>query len=465
VAGIIAANSNNNLGIAGLSANAVILPVKVLNEGGNGTTSSVAAGLIWATDNGARIANLSLSGPNDTVTMRQAVEYATSRGVLVVVSAGNSGVDSPILYPASYDNVIAVAASDQTRTVASFSSRGSYVDVTAPGRSIASTAGTTGYVYMSGTSMAAPHVVAQAAVLAGLYPQSTATEIRSYIETTLVDIDQPGRDVSSGGGLIDIAASIQAASGVVVAPEATPSDPPPAPSGTGTAPADVPGVEPIAAPVAPPAPESAPVAAPEAAPADAPEPSAPEAAPAEVPEAAPVVTPSPLPAVASLRVTLQGSYVALQALMLSGSDVEGYRITRDGKLLGVFPSPKHLDKDIWASGSRTYEVRAVSRIGMLGDAARAVITPAALRQPTIRSATAGRRSIAVVLGPVARGQRVYVYLSGKLAYSSPPSPRAQTRMIVRLGRLTPGKKTLQVQLGTTGALSKLSRTRMMTIKR
>jgi subtilisin family serine protease len=397
VAGIIAANSSNDLGVAGVATNAVILPVKVLGDDGVGTTSSVAAGLIWATDNGARIANLSLAGPGETLVLRQAVEYATSRGVLVVAGAGNDGVDSPTMYPAAYSDVIAVAACDESRNVAAFSSRGSWVDVTAPGVAIASTVGTTGYSYMSGTSMATPHVAAQAAVLVGLYPQRTANEIRSYIETTLVDIDQPGPDVNSGGGLVDIAASIE--TGISV-------------SSTDALSANS----------------------------------------------------TTLPAVTALELTLQGPYVALRALALTGPDVEGYSITRDGKFLGVFSEPVYLDTAIGLNGTRTYAVRAVSRTGVLGDVSSAAITPTALRQPTIRSALTQRRSVIVSLGPVARGQRVYVYLSGKLVHSTPPSTRAQKRMIVRLGKLPPGTQTLQVQVGTTDALSKLSRSRTVNIK-
>jgi hypothetical protein len=143
----------------------------------------------------------------------------------------------------------------------------------------------------------------------------------------------------------------------------------------------------------------------------------------------------------------------------------GYSITRDGKMLGMFPAPTHLDTEIGISGTRTYEVRAVSRSGQLGDIARAVITPKTLQQPTIRAATTGRSSIVVTLGPVARGHRVYVYLNGKLAYTSPQATRAQPRMIVRLARLSTGKQTLQVQIGAKDALSKLSRPRTVTVRR
>ena len=441
VAGIIAANSNNNLGIAGVAANAVILPVKVLNDSGSGTTSSVANGLIWATDNGAKVVNLSLGGPTDSSVLRSAVDYADARGVLVIVAAGNQGVDSPTMYPAAYDNVIAVAATTQDRSVALFSSRGAYVDVAAPGSAIASTTGTNTYAYMSGTSMAAPHVVAQAAVLAGLYPQSTATQLRNYIESTLTDIDQPGRDVSSGGGLVDVSAAIQAAAAAA----------PPTPPATG----DV-----------TPAP-----------------PSDSYDTPLQTPPATGDVTPSPpgdsydtpappgdrydtpLPAVSDLHATLQGPYVAVKASALDRPDVAGYAIIRNDELIGVFANPEVVDVNAGDGQPRVYAVRAVSTNGTLGEIAQIIFTPTMLKRPVIRATKIGQYSITLTIGPVAKGQRVYVYVNGEIAYESRPMGRSRSRLVISLNKPLVGRHRIQVQTGTKDAVSQFSRTRTLRISR
>lgn len=409
VAGIIAANSNNNLGIAGVSANAVILPVKVLNDSGSGTTSSVANGLIWATDNGAKVVNLSLGGSTDSSVLRSAVDYADARGVLVIAAAGNQGVDSSTMYPAAYDNVIAVAATAQDRSVASFSSRGTYVDVAAPGSAIASTTGTNTYAYMSGTSMAAPHVVAQAAVLAGLYPQSTATQLRNYIESTLTDIDQPGRDVSSGGGLVDVSAAIQAA-----AAEALPTSP-----ATGD--------------VTPTLPDDS--------------------------------YDTPLPAVSDLHATLQGPYVAVKASALDRPDVAGYAIMRNDELIGVSANPEVVDVNAGDGQPRVYAVRAVSTNGTLGEIAQIIFTPTMLKRPVIRATKIGQYSITLTIGPVAKGQRVYVYVNGEIAYESRPMRRSRSRLVISLNKPLVGGHRIQVQTGTKDAVSQFSRTRTLRISR
>ncbi len=440
VAGIIAANSNNNLGIAGVSANAVILPVKVLNDAGSGTTSSVANGLIWATDNGAKVVNLSLGGSTDSSVLRSAVDYADARGVLVIVAAGNQGVDSPTMYPAAYDNVIAVAATAQDRSVTSFSSRGSYVDVAAPGSAIASTTGTGTYAYMSGTSMAAPHVVAQAAVLAGLYPQSTAAQLRSYIESTLTDIDQPGRDVSSGGGLVDVSAAMQAAAASLLTP---PGDG----AGTPTPPAGSPDTS-LPTP-----------------PGDGGATPAPPGDSYDTPAQPDGGDDTPLPAVSDLRAALQGPYVAVKASALDYPDVAGYAITRDGKLIGVFDNPEVVDVNAGDGQPRVYVVRAMSASGTLGDIAQIVFTPTMLKRPVIRATKIRQHSVTLTIGPVGKGQRVYVYVNGEIAYESRPMGRSRSRLVISLNKPLVGGHRIQVQTGTKDAVSQFSRTRTLRIKR
>ena len=162
-AGIAAAATNNGVGVAGLGYNALIENVKVLNDDGSGLYSAVAQGITWAADNGADVISMSLVGTSPSATLQSAVDYAWSKGAVVVAAAGNYANSTPT-YPASYANVLAVAATTDLDKLASFSDYGDWVDVAAPGISIYSTI-PGGYGYMSGTSMAAPYVSGLAALL------------------------------------------------------------------------------------------------------------------------------------------------------------------------------------------------------------------------------------------------------------------------------------------------------------
>ena len=137
VAGIIAANADDGIGMAGVAPNALILPLRVLDESGIGTYSDVAAAIVYAADHGAQVINLSLGGASPSSVLEQAVDYAVGKGVTVVAAAGNTGSEQ-VLYPAAYEPVIAVGAVDQDLQVSSFSSGGTNVDLLAPGRDILS---------------------------------------------------------------------------------------------------------------------------------------------------------------------------------------------------------------------------------------------------------------------------------------------------------------------------------------
>ena len=216
VAGIIAAIANNRRGIAGLAPNTRILPVRVLDKTGVGDTANVAKGILWAVDRGAKVINLSLSSTSPDTATRAAVAYAIAKNVVVVAAAGNSGcglLGSPTSYPAAYDGVLGVGAITSGGAVASFSSCGSWVDVVAPGSGILSTVPTspypalgcpTNYCTLSGTSMAAPHAAAAAALeIAKLGSAARQATVRSLIESTADDIVWSGRDAYSGYGVIN----------------------------------------------------------------------------------------------------------------------------------------------------------------------------------------------------------------------------------------------------------------------
>ena len=216
VAGIIAALMDNALGIAGLAPEVKIANVKVLNDSGSGQWSGVIAGILWAADNGSHVINMSLGGSQGTQAVEDAINYAWSKGLVVVAAAGNSGSSTPS-YPAFYTNCIAVAATDQNDARASFSNFGDWVDCAAPGVAIIATVPTgtcplcdaTGYRNLSGTSMAAPHVAGLAALLYPLMPDQNGDgrvndEVRQRIEATADNIGVPG----IGAGRINALAAV-----------------------------------------------------------------------------------------------------------------------------------------------------------------------------------------------------------------------------------------------------------------
>ena len=165
VAGIIAANIDNGIGIAGFAPNVSILPIRVLGPNGSGSMADVAAGIVYAADNGADIINLSLGSFVGSQTEKDAVDYAVGKGVTVIASAGNSGGSLPG-YPARYENVVAVGSVDRNGSRSSFSNKGG--DIWAPGRDVHTIYLNNGYKALNGTSFSAPYVSAMAAVLEGM---------------------------------------------------------------------------------------------------------------------------------------------------------------------------------------------------------------------------------------------------------------------------------------------------------
>jgi thermitase len=196
-AGIIAAVINNSEGIAGL-AQVQVMAEKVLESSGQGYLDWIANGIINATDSGAKIISMSLGGYDYSQLLYDAVKYAYDRGALVIAAAGNDNTNTK-LYPAGYDEVIAVAATDQNDNEASFSNWGDWIELSAPGVDIYSTV-PWGYDYMSGTSMACPHVAGVAALVWSLYPNKTRDWVREWLRSTADDLGDPGFDVHYGYG-------------------------------------------------------------------------------------------------------------------------------------------------------------------------------------------------------------------------------------------------------------------------
>jgi len=212
VAGIIAAEVNNNEGVAGMTWYTKIMPVKVLDSSGAGSTYSVAEGIIWATDNGANVINMSLGNYAQAEFLHDAIKYAHDRGVVLVAASGNDNTDRPG-FPAAYPEVIAVSATDPDEKRAEYSNYGDYIDVAAPGSSIPSTYPGSRYAALSGTSMASPHVAALASLVQSVNPGLSNEEIKELLRSTAKDLGAAGKDVEYGFGQIDVMAALESAHG------------------------------------------------------------------------------------------------------------------------------------------------------------------------------------------------------------------------------------------------------------
>lgn len=260
VAGIIAAETDNGIGVAGVAGDrpVLLMPVQVLDASGNGTTDGVAAGITWAVAKGAKVINLSLGGDQNTQAVNSAIDAAYSAGVLVVVSAGNCGgfnytangchSQNEKDYPAAYADtgsngngkLIPVAAIDSTNTVASYSTQQTYVatnGVAAPGTSILSTylpskGDGSGYEYETGTSMASPHVAGAAALIWSTFPSLTRDQVRTALRSSvLVTAAASQYPNAYGAGLLNIPGALSLAQ---IACACTPTPAPSSPTTTRT---------------------------------------------------------------------------------------------------------------------------------------------------------------------------------------------------------------------------------------
>jgi thermitase len=184
VAGSAAAHTNNGIGVVGVGFECMIMPVKVLGDSGGGAASWIANGITWAADNGAHVINMSLGMGAPSSTIRQAMQYALTKGSLPIAAAGNNG-NTARFWPAADPESLSVAATDSNDNRAGFSTHGDWVDVAAPGAGILSTLPGNRYGINSGTSMAAPHVAGLAGlVYSRLGANATPAAVRSRIETT-----------------------------------------------------------------------------------------------------------------------------------------------------------------------------------------------------------------------------------------------------------------------------------------
>lgn len=228
VAGVIGQETNNGIGTAGIAFKAEILPVKVLWLNGRGLNSWISNGIRWAANHGADIINLSLGGYFPSRALEDAVNYAYGKGVTVIAAAGNDGI-SDVTYPAAFENCIAVGAVNYDKTLTDYSNYGDDLDLVAPGGALNEDLNGDGFGdgilqegfvrsglfrlewdfwYVTGTSVAAPHVAGVAALIKSLHPEYGPDEIRQILQDTAEDLGPPGWDERYGHGLIDASAAV-----------------------------------------------------------------------------------------------------------------------------------------------------------------------------------------------------------------------------------------------------------------
>jgi hypothetical protein len=217
---VAAARDNGDEGVAGVCPWCEVMPVKVVSSGGSGALDVVANGIIYATDNGADVINMSLGIAypiNPSTVLEDAVNYAWNNGTVVVAAAGNDAIETGF-YPAAYDNAIGVTSTNLADFRSCFSNWGTWVDVAAPGSDIPGAVPGGGYGTGSGTSLASPHVAGEAALLFSQDPDRTNDTVRTILETTVEDLGPPGQDSYFGSGRVN---ALRAVSGTM-----TPTTPP-----------------------------------------------------------------------------------------------------------------------------------------------------------------------------------------------------------------------------------------------
>jgi len=213
VSGSAAAISNNGIGVTGVNWQSSIMPVKIGSPTGTVYFSDAAEGTIYAVDHGAKVINFSFGGSSYSTTLQNAVNYAWSKGAVIIASAGNHGTDAP-LYPAALDNVVAVGATDSADRLTSFSAYGSWVDVVAPGQFIYSTINGGGYGSVSGTSFSSPITAGLAALIFAANPDLKNSDVVNLIKNNTDDLGEAGFDTYYAWGRINVDKTVAAATSV-----------------------------------------------------------------------------------------------------------------------------------------------------------------------------------------------------------------------------------------------------------
>lgn len=220
VAGVAAMAANNGKGSAGVAWGSKIMPVRIADPNAYAYWSTVAQGIYWAADHGAKVVNVSYNGVSGSSTVQSAAQYLRSKGGVVVVAAGNSGGLESI---AANDSLLTVSATDQSDARASFSSYGAYVDLAAPGVSVYTTTVGGGYANASGTSFSSPVVAAAAALVLSANSKLTPADVDKILKTATLDLGAAGYDQYYGAGRVDAARAVAGAKTTVVADTQAPT--------------------------------------------------------------------------------------------------------------------------------------------------------------------------------------------------------------------------------------------------
>lgn len=211
VGGVVAATADNQIGIAGLAYDARIVALRAFDATGNAEEDDIAAAIVYAALNGVQVLNYSFGDVVDAPIMADAIRFAEAMGCVQISSAGNTGMISQ-QFPASYPEILAVAATNSANQRAPFSSTGTMVGMAAPGQSIVTTAVGGRYRSASGTSFAAPYVAATAALLLEQDPSRTPADVRALLMTSALDVGASGWDADVGNGILRADAALMAGS-------------------------------------------------------------------------------------------------------------------------------------------------------------------------------------------------------------------------------------------------------------
>ncbi|MGD8780624.1 MAG: S8 family peptidase [Ignavibacteria bacterium] len=202
MAGILAAESNNSIGLSGVAPDIKILNLRAFDKNGEGEEDDVAAAILYAVQMGAKIISMSFGDSQYSQLLQDVIQYAHGQGVVLIGSSGNSGSDEPH-FPSGFNEVIAVGATDENDNVASYSNIGSTIDLVAPGSDVVTTGTDGSYLNATGTSASSPHVAGAAALLLSLDDLEN-DEIKQILKTSADDVSENGWDINSGAGRLNM---------------------------------------------------------------------------------------------------------------------------------------------------------------------------------------------------------------------------------------------------------------------
>lgn len=211
VSGIVSAKENNKIGAHGINPNAKVMSIDVFNGGEGAADFNIAKGILHAVEQGVDVINMSLGGPQRSTVVQEAIYKAVENNVVVVAAAGNESTDM-YSYPAAYDGVISVGATNDKKELTDFSNFGPSMDIVAPGAEIFSTISTPAkpntYAKLDGTSMASPVVAGVVSLIKSKHPDLNTYQVEALLKQTADDLGETGYDSKYGHGLVNAIAAL-----------------------------------------------------------------------------------------------------------------------------------------------------------------------------------------------------------------------------------------------------------------